>query len=443
MKHPGLRLAVGLFVLVLLVAVAGGIWVWIKMAALKDQLAANLGAALGAQVVVTSLQLDLWKGEVHAAGITLTNQRPEAPWDHGAISQATVHFHLRDLFAPTMPLSVEVGSWSVVLHSPTAGAASAAGSGPELASAPAAPAPPSRVRVTHLSAQDGDVELDLAVDRKVLFHGVSFDADNDAAVSHWTTHLQADSITAGLLQLGASSVELRSEPGQISFSSLRLPCAQGMITGEGEVALGDVHETRVTLKAVDVPVTMLVSAEWQMKLSGLATGDLAYHSDDRGAAAHGQVALTGAKFNVLPFLGKMTSMIGLPDISGVEVDKATSDFSWQNGVLHLTQIDIRKNDVTRIAGQVDVDAATNQVDGHLKLGLPASALSRWAPLQANVFPESSDDYDWAEVHLTGTPDHLQEDLSSRVLAQGVEAGGSLLNQGTQKAADLLKSFLGP
>ena len=51
--------------------------------------------------------------------------------------------------------------------------------------------------------------------------------------------------------------------------------------------------------------------------------------------AQGDVSLDHAKFNVLPWLGKVTLMVGLPDLSGVEVDKATSDFMWKDGALHL------------------------------------------------------------------------------------------------------------
>ena len=134
--------------------------------------------------------------------------------------------------------------------------------------------------------------------------------------------------------------------------------------------------------------------------------------------------------------------MGLGDISGMEVDKATADFAWKDNVTHLTNIDIRKNDITRISGQVDVDAA-GQVDGHLKVGLPTTVLAKWPQLQSAVFSESVEDYDWADVHLTGTPDHLQEDLSSRVAAVGLQGGSDLLNQGGQKAMDLLKSFMGP
>ena len=82
---------------------------------------------------------------------------------------------------------------------------------------------------------------------------------------------------------------------------------------------------------------------------------------------------------------KSPPYVGLGDISDVEVDKATTDLEWKDGVLHLTNLDIRKNDVTRIAGAVDVDA-NNQVDGKIKLGLPSTATAKWPQLQDKGLP---------------------------------------------------------
>jgi hypothetical protein len=441
MKSSGLRWVLGIFGLVLIVAIIAAVFAGLKMAAFKTELAQDLGHALGAEVEVSSLNLDLWKGQLQAAGIRLTNQRPEAPWDRGEISQATIHFHLLDFFAPTMPLTVEVSSWSVVLHPPPAGATPSAGPGPE--SGPASPETGAkrRVQVTQLSAHDGEVQIDLSPDKQVLIHGVAFDAgDNGAAV--WTTHLQAASISAGSLDIGPSSVEMRADREGVTFSNFRMSCAQGMITGDGNLAFNGTHEARASLKAADIPVVMLVSVLWQMKLAGLASGDLAYHGNDQGGEAHGQMTVAGGKFNVLPFLGKVTSLVGLPDISGVEVDHASTDFTWKDHVLHLTNIDVRKESVMRVAGQLDVDGQS-QVDGRLKLGLPSDITAKWPQIQTGIFPDAADGYNWTDVHVTGTPDHLQEDLTPRLLAAGLQQGSGLLNQGAQKASDLLKSLLGP
>src|SRR5471030_214201 len=112
------RVALGILAVFVLIAGAGGVLIWWKIAGLKEALVSDLEKDLGARVQVASMDFDVWKGELHAAGISLSNERASAPWDKGDISQATVRFHLSDVFVPNLPVSVEVSSWNVVLHSP-------------------------------------------------------------------------------------------------------------------------------------------------------------------------------------------------------------------------------------------------------------------------------------------------------------------------------------
>jgi hypothetical protein len=447
MSRSSIRVAAVIFTVFILVAAAAGGLLWWKISGLKQEMVQQFEKAIGAQVEITSLDLDLWNGEMHAAGLTLTNQRPSAPWDNGNISQATVHFHPLDIFASTLPVTVEVNSWSIVLHPYASGDEAAPTTAtPEASAGPveAPPSAPGRVQVTKLSAHDGSVEFDLSGDRKIQVHGVSFEADNNGA-GVWTTALQAGSIDAGSLQAGASSVQIRGEQGQLTFSDLRVSCDQGFITGDGEADLTGDHRLHFALKATEIPISMLVATPWQVKLSGFVTGDLTYEGQDDSGSAKGQFAVDHARFNVMPWLAKVTSLVNLPDISDVDLDQATTDFTWKAGALHLINLDVRKNDVMRVNGTVDVDP-TGEVDGKLKLGLPSAITSKWPSLQDKIFPFQQDDYNWADVHLTGTSDHLQEDLTSRLLAatlqEGVQDSSSLINQATQKATDLLKNIMG-
>jgi hypothetical protein len=438
MSRSAVRIVLAIFVALVLMVGAGGAIIWWKITNLKTALVGDIGKALGAQVQVASIDFDIWKGEIRAAGITLVNQRPSAPWDKGDISQATVKFYLSDLLAPTLPLTVDVSSWNVTLHSPLRTAEAPPS---ETSTSTSEPAPAhSRVQVTQIAADGGSVEVDFSDDRKVLVHGISFQAGNNGA-GVWTTQLHATSISAGSLTTGASSVQILGEEDKVTFSDLKMQVDPGIVTGEGEVALGNDHEAKVSLKAVDVPVSMLVAVEWQMKLSGLATGTLTYNGSDKSGSAQGQVSINHGKFNVLPWLAKVTTLVGLQNISDMEVDKATTNFEWKDRMVHLTDIDVRKNDVTRIAGQVDIDDK-NQVDGRIKLGLPSSVTAKWPQLQDKVFPVQLEDYNWTEVHLTGTPDNLQEDLTPRLLTASVGQGTDLLKQAAQKATDLLNSFMG-
>jgi len=434
------RVIIGILVAMILVLVLGAGLVWWKLAGLKAQLVADLEKAIGAQVQVASLDLDIFKGELHAAGITLTNQVSSAPWQKGDISQATVSFHLRDVFSPTLPVRINVSSWNVVLHSPLRTAETPPNAAASDAASASPPKSKGRIQVTQISAQTGTVEVDFSDDRKIVVHGVGFDAANNGA-DVWTTQLQATSLTAGSLEAGPCAVDIRGEQGKVTFSNLRMQCGDGAVTGDGDVSLDEPHDARMDLKAVNVPIIMLVSVQWQMKLAGLANGDLHYQGNDRSGDAKGQIAVNHGKFNVFAWLGKVTSWVGLPDISDVELDKATSDFSWKDGALQLTNLDVRKNDVTRISGEIDVDAL-GQVDGRLKLGLPSTITSKWPQVQDKVFPIAFEDYNWAEVHLTGSSDHLQEDLTPRLLAAGMGTGSDLLNSATQKATDLFHSIMG-
>jgi hypothetical protein len=428
-------------VLVLLAGGAGGL-IWWKLSSLKTRLVAGLGKSLGAEVQVESITIDPWKSELHAAGIRLVNQRAAAPWDKGAIAQATVRYHLADVFASTMPVTVEISSWNVVLHSPLRTAETPPDSPATGDAAPSdnAPPKPGWIHVNHLVAQDGSVEVQFSDDRKVSFEGVTFDSTNDGG-DVWTTQLQASSIKAGTMDIGKSSVEVHADADKITFSDLRMQCTPGAITGDGEVATGGAHDAKLTLKAVDVPVTMLVAIDWQTQLTGLATVDLTYTGNDQGGAAQGTVSIAHGKFNVLPWLGKVTSLVGLPDISGVEVDKATTDFTWKDHALHLANIDVRKTGATRIAGSVDVDPQ-GVVDGKLRLGLPNAITAKWPALQTTIFPVQFEDYSWADVHLTGTSNHLQEDLTPRLAAAVASQGSDMLKQTTQKAGDLINGIIG-
>jgi hypothetical protein len=432
-----LRVVLGIVIACVLLIALGGLFAWWKLSTLKDRLVAEIGKSVGAQVQIDSVDFDAWKGELHLAGISLVNQNASAPWDKADIGQATLLFQPSDIFSATLPVTVQVSDWNIVFHSRT-GTSDASFTAALPESVPAESR--GRVQVMKVSAQNGAAEIDFSPERKVFFHDVHFEAENNGA-GVWTTQVQLGSLVAGELKSGACSAELRVEAEKIAFSALRMQVDPGLLTGDGEVDLSGTHAATVNLKAADIPVSMLVSVDWQMKLSGLVSGDLQYKGDDLGGDAKGSLTVSHGKFNVLPWIGKLTVMVGLQDITDVEVDKETTDFAWKDHTLHLTNIDVRKNEAVRIAGQIDVDPQ-GRVDGRLKLGLPSSITSKWPQMQTQVFPKQQDDFNWADVHLTGTSDHLEEDLTPRMLAAGLGQGTDLLNQAAQKAGQLFNSFMG-
>jgi hypothetical protein len=438
-----MRVALIVVPLVILLAIGG--FVAFKIIGLKERLVGQFEAALHATAQIGSLSLDLGQGELLATNIALQNVRPDSPWDNAAIDQAAVHFRFADLFAPTLPLQVEITGWKASLHSPgavTAGAESVPGGGamsPAAGGTTADQSGASWARVNHITATNGEVTIQLASNQSIALHGVSFHADTPGGPD-WTTDLQASSIVAGTLTTGSGSVEIHSTRDDATFTNLTVHCGDGQVTGGGDLELAGAHALKGSFTATSVPVTMLVTARWQMKVSGLVSGTADYQGDDTSATASGKISVSGGKFNLFPWLGKATMLVGLPDITNMQIDQATSDFSWKNHVLTLQNIDVLKPDVFRINGQADI-AADDTIDARLKLGLPVIAVAKWPKLQTEVFNTPNGDYDFTDVHVTGTPDQLQEDLSSRLLTVGAEQGTDFLQQTKSKATDLINSFL--
>jgi hypothetical protein len=293
--------------------------------------------------------------------------------------------------------------------------------------------------VDHVAATSGEVTLLLANNQTIAVHGVSFHADTPGGPD-WTTELQVGSIVAGTLTTGTGSVELHSNGDDVTFTNLAVHGGDGQIDGSGNLGLAAPHTLKGSFTADSVPVSMLVAMRWQVKVSGQVSGNLDYQGDDTSATATGKLSVAGGKFNLFPGLGKATLLVGLPDITNMQVDQATADFSWKNHVLSLQNIDVRKPDVFRVSGQADI-AADDTIDARLKFGLPAAAVAKWPKLQSDVFNVPNEDFAWADVHVTGTPDQLQEDLSPRLLAVGEEQAADLLQQTKSKATDLINQFL--
>jgi hypothetical protein len=422
----------------LLIAAVAALIGW-KILSLKQRLVTELETALHATAQIGSLNLDLGKGELLAANITLQNQRADAPWDTAAIDQVAIHFHFADLFAPTMPLQIELTGWKLSLHTtahPFLPAPDA-----NAPAEPLAPTPPGAawIRVTEVSGSEGEVVLHTSDNQAINIHGVSFHSDSPGG-AEWTTELKAAAIDAGTLTTDTASVELHSDASSLTFNNLSIHSGDGEIAGSGELDLAAPHALKGNFTANAVPITALVASRWQVKLSGLVSGTLSYQGDDNNGTATGHVSVAGGKFNLFPWLGKATMLVGLPDVGGMEVDKAEADVAWKNHIFSLTNIDVRKENIFRVAGQADI-APDDTIDGHLKFGLPTSAVSKWPKIQTEVFSTAQDDFSWTDVHVTGTPEAPQEDLSPRLLAVGVEQGGDLLKQGAQKAGDLINQLL--
>lgn len=421
--------------MLLVCGLIGG-FAWYKITTLKQKVMAGLEQAIQAKIEVAGFKISFGDQELQITGIDLVNQDATAPWSKGHINQAAAHFKFSDLFSSNIPIEIEVADWNLVLCIPLSGAPASDGF-----SKSGSNSTPDSFRhgvwVKRITASHGEVEIDFAESRKTLLHDVNFEANNKTG--DWTTNLKAESIVMGNLQTGPSSVYVQSEEKTISITNLSIQCTPGSIKGEGTISLGNDWTTSLKLHLDQVPVAMLVATQWQVKLSGLVSGDLTYQGNGQTDSAHGHIQIAQGKVNLLPFLGQLTALVNLPDIGNVELDQLESDVDWEDHDLRLIGINLQKKDTMRITGNAEV-AADGQVDGKLKLGFPSTIFANF-PAFSPMFPDASDGYNWTNLHVTGTADHLQEDLSPRLAAAGIQQGKGFIDQASKEATKFINGLL--
>ena len=66
---------------------AVSLYVWLRVSALKSELAQSLEHALNAEVTISSLTLDAWQGQFIANDVTLVNLDNKKPWQKAVIQQ--------------------------------------------------------------------------------------------------------------------------------------------------------------------------------------------------------------------------------------------------------------------------------------------------------------------------------------------------------------------
>ena len=127
----------------------------------------------------------------------------------------------------------------------------------------------------------------------------------------------------------------------------------------------------------------------------------------------GSLRVEGGRLRGLQFLGQLASIARKDSHADLELNKCEAELFWGKGAGELKQIEIAAKGKFRIEGSVSLH--DQSLGGQLRLGL-APAYLEWLPKAEEVFTRNQDGYLWTTVHLSGTLDAPQQDLSPRVLA---------------------------
>ena len=241
------------------------------------------------------------------------------------------------------------------------------------------------------------------------------------------THLL---ITKTLLTL----YELDLAPGPASHD--------GFIHAEGRAGTREDKSVKFKVKFEKLPVGEWLPASWHDHVSGLADGNVRWSGEKpklETSQVQAALRVKNGRVNRLPFLQKLSAITGKKSIEQLDLNECSAELDWNSPRVEIKNIEIEDKGKFRIEGALSI--REKSLGGAIQLGLAREYLE-WLPRPQEVFPREKAGYFWTTVHLSGTIDQPEQDLSPRVIEALKESPGAFLGLTFRLIRDWLKDAFG-
>jgi len=207
---------------------------------------------------------------------------------------------------------------------------------------------------------------------------------------------------------------------------LDLASGAGIIHGEGKAGMRDDKSVDFLVSCEKLPIREWVPASWKEHVAGTATGKAHWTGRDQkleNAYVTGAVRVNGGRIEGVEFLQVLAAITKRKSLETIELEECSAEVEWEQDVGQVKNIAIESAGKFRIEGAVTL--RKKSLGGALQLGATREYLD-WLPKAEEVFTREANGYLWTEVHLSGTLDSPQQDLSPRLLEALKETPTSFL-----------------
>jgi hypothetical protein len=214
------------------------------------------------------------------------------------------------------------------------------------------------------------------------------------------------------------------------------------IQAEGHAGLGQDRSIDVKATFKSVPIRQWLPGEWKGRFDGSAFGDLHYTGKDsklESSSGEGLLRIRNGRIDDLPFLEKLAELARKKSLERLDLNECSLGFAWRYPEIELKDIAIEEKEKFRIEGEISIKRRV--LRGTIRLGLTREYLE-WLPKPEEVFSRRSSGYLWTDVHLSGTINEPEQDLSQRIVELFKESPGAYLSLLFRQFGDWLKKTLG-
>jgi hypothetical protein len=220
------------------------------------------------------------------------------------------------------------------------------------------------------------------------------------------------------------------------------PKSDGFIRAEGKAGTREDKSIDFRVKFDKLPVRDWLPASWHDHVEGLAAGDAHWTGQNpklESSQVRATLRIANGRASRLPFLQKLSAITGKKSIEQLELNECSAELDWNNPRVEIKNVAVEDKGKFRIEGSVSI--REKSLGGALRLGIAREYLE-WLPRPEEVFPSEKAGYLWTTVHLSGTIDQPEQDLSPRVLEALKESPSAFLGLTFRLIGDWLKDSFG-
>lgn len=162
----------------------------------------------------------------------------------------------------------------------------------------------------------------------------------------------------------------------------------------------------------------LVTPDWQKRVMGDIAARFKVQSGSPDTVSRGTFRLNNGILTALPVLDHIAAYTNTRRFRRLNLSEASFDFRKEGDTLHLTDIVIASEGLVRVLGDITIE--NGQLDGKFQVGIIPGTLAHIPGAETKVFLRGEKGLLWAPLHITGTVNNPQEDLSKRMIAAAGE-----------------------
>jgi hypothetical protein len=218
--------------------------------------------------------------------------------------------------------------------------------------------------------------------------------------------------------------------------------ATGSIHAEGTAGTGEDRSVDFNFSFEHFPIQEWLPRQWRERVRGKASGKILWRGKNpklESSAGEATLRVDGGSIIELPFLENLAKITNEKALERLTLSDCSFAVEWNYPKAEVKDIAIEQRGKFRAEGTIQVEKKA--LSGAIELGVTRHLLD-WLAKPEEVFPRQHDGYLWTTVHLSGTTDAPQQDLSPRIMEVLKENPGTALGLLLRQLGEWLKNAFG-